>query len=471
MNSLPFSSLPPEMLSAFLRHAHRQLDRPARSRLSDYKPYPKQRAVHDAGARARERLLMAGNQLGKTVAGGCEAAMHATGLYPPWWAGRRFDRPTVAWVAGVTGESTRDNPQRVLLGRPGQIGTGAIPREAIVEVVPGRGIAKLVDMMTVRHRDGGLSRIAFKSYEKGREKWQGETLDWVWFDEEPPLDIYTEGLTRTNVSAGPVWMTFTPLLGMSQTVERFLLAPSADRHVTMMTIDDVGHYSAEERARIAASYPPHEQEARLRGVPTLGSGRIFPVTEESIACDAIIVPKHWPQIGGLDFGWDHPTAAVKLAWDRDADVVYVMQTYRARQATPLIHAGALKPWGAIPWAWPHDGLAHDKSSGEQLAESFRKHGLGLLPAHAAFDDGTTGVEAGLLMMLERMQTGRLKVFRHLADWFEEFRLYHRSDGQVVKLRDDLLSATRYALMCLRFARLASGAAFERQLDYPNLGIA
>ena len=93
---------------------------------------------------ARERLLMAGNQLGKTVAGGFEAAMHATGLYPAWWMGRRFERPTIAWVAGVTGESTRDNPQRILLGRPGQIGTGAIPKDAIVEVVPG-----------ARHRQAG----------------------------------------------------------------------------------------------------------------------------------------------------------------------------------------------------------------------------------------------------------------------------------------------------------------------------
>ena len=116
-----------------------------------------------------------------------------------------------------------------------------------------------------------------------------------------------------------------------------------------MTIDDAEHYTAEERARIAASYPPHEQEARLRGRararlrPHL-SGR----PRRASPATRMPIPRHWPQIGGLDFGWDHPTAAVKLAWDRDADVVYVMQTYRAREATPLIHSGALKPWGAIP---------------------------------------------------------------------------------------------------------------------------
>src|SRR5262249_49937616 len=284
----------------------------------------------------------------------------------------------------------------------------------------------------VRHVGGATSSIAFKSYEQGRQKWQGETLDWVWFDEEPPLDIYTEGLTRTNLVQGPVWMTLTPLLGMSETVARFLLEPCAARHVPSMTIADVEHYTPKQREAIAASYRPHEREARLKGVPAVGSGRIFPVAEESIAIDAVPIAQHWPQIGGLDFGWDHPTAAAKLAWDRDADIVYVTATYRMREATPLIHAGALKPWGSLPWAWPHDGLAHDKTSGEQLAGSYRRHGLNLLAEKAAFEDGSAGVEAGLSVMLERMQTGRLKVFRHLTDWLEEFRLYHRDAGRVVK---------------------------------------
>jgi hypothetical protein len=90
--------------------------------------------------------------------------------------------------------------------------------------------------------------------------------------------------------------------------------------------------------------------------------------------------------------------------------------------------------------------------------------------HAAFEDGTAGVEAGLFAMLERMQTGRFKVFRHLADWFEEFRLYHREDGRVVKLRDDLISATRYGLMCLRHAKTLTRDGFNRPLEYPPSGI-
>lgn len=397
---------------------------------------------------------MAANQVGKTLAGGMEAAMHATGRYPEWWEGRRFDKPTIAWVAGVTGESTRDNPQRVLLGRSGEHGTGAIPKDALVDITPARGVPDLVDTITVKHVSGGISRIGLKSYEKGREKWQGETLDWVWFDEEPPLDIYTEGLTRTNAHQGPVWMTFTPLLGMSETVGMFLLEPTPNRSVTGMTLDDAEHYTPEERAAILAQYPAHEREARIKGIPSLGSGRIFPVTEESIAVEALPIPKHWPVLGGMDFGWDHPFAAVKLAWDRDSDVVYVTATYRARETTPIVHAAALRPWGAkLKWSWPRDGRRETlEGAGVALAKQYREQHLDMLGEHAQFDDGSVSVEAGLMDMLDRMQTGRLKVFKHLADWFEEFRLYHREDGKVVKLRDDLMSATRYALMMLRYAQ-------------------
>jgi hypothetical protein len=107
----------------------------------------------------------------------------------------------------------------------------------------------------------------------------------------------------------------------------------------------------------------------------------------------------------------------------------------------------------VPVAWPHDGLQRDKGgSGEQLAVQYKQQGLNMLKDRATFEDGSNGVEAGLSDMLNRMQSMRFKVFEHLHDWFEEFRLYHRKDGMVVKINDDLMSATRYALMSRRFAR-------------------
>jgi hypothetical protein len=226
------------------------------------------------------------------------------------------------------------------------------------------------------------------------------------------------------------------------------------RHVVSMTIEDVDHYSKEEKDRIIASYPAHEREARTKGIPTMGSGRVFPVPEDQIKAPAIAIPREWPQINGIDFGWDHPFAAVNIAWDRDADCIYVCKTYRQKEATPILHGAAIKAWGSwIPCSWPHDGYQHDKGSGQQLADQYRAQGLNMLHEHATHAKGGNGVEAGLMDMLDRMQTGRLKVFEHLNDWWEEFRLYHRSEGKLVKERDDLMSATRYAVMMLRFAKI------------------
>ncbi len=233
------------------------------------------------------------------------------------------------------------------------------------------------------------------------------------------------------------------------------------KHVTFMTIDDAEHYTPEQRAAIVSAYPEHEREARAKGIPVLGSGRVFPVSEEKIRVEPFPIPAHWSQINGLDFGYDHPFAATNCAWDKDADCFYVCKEYRERAATPLTHSGAIKPWGEwVPCAWPHDGLQHDKGSCEELATQYTKHGLNMLSEHATHPDGGYGVEAGLFEMLERMQTGRWKVFSTCGSWFGEFRLYHREDGKIVKLQDDLISSSRIALMMKRDATVKKSEGWK-----------
>ncbi|MFY9837340.1 MAG: terminase family protein, partial [Xanthobacteraceae bacterium] len=177
----------PDVLSALRAEKDR---RHTTNRLQYYKPYKKQADFHAAGAKFRERICCAGNQLGKTTAGSFEVAYHATGRYPDDWQGKRFDRPTVGWAC--SGEVVKDTVQRLLVGRPGSLGTGAIPKDAILETVTARGIADLMASIKVQHVSGGVSLIGLKSYLAGREPFQGETLDYCWCDEEPPIDIYTE---------------------------------------------------------------------------------------------------------------------------------------------------------------------------------------------------------------------------------------------------------------------------------------
>lgn len=225
-----------------------------------------------------------------------------------------------------------------------------------------------------------------------------------------------------------------------------------------MTIDDAEHYTEEQRQAIIDSYPPHEREARIKGIPSMGSGRVFPVTEEAIVCAPIAIPSHWYQINGLDFGWDHPFAAINCAWDKDADVFYVCKEYAAREATPVTHAASIRPWGEwIPCAWPHDGLQHDKGSGQSLRDQYAGQHLNMLHEKATFEDGGNGVEAGIMEMLDRMQTGRWKVFSTCGGWLAEFRLYHRVDGLIQKLKDDRISASRYAYMMRREAKQGAGS--------------
>ena len=370
---------------------------------------------------------MAGNQLGKTTAGAAEVAMHATGLYPEGWQGRRFDRPTVGWAAGITAETTRDTVQRLLLGRPRGANRGLVPDRLIEKVASVYTMAGATDTVMIRHVTGGLSVLAFKSYEKGRAKWQGESLDYVWFDEEPPADVYSEGLTRISATGGMVFMTFTPLLGMSEVVRRFIGDPSPDRNVTQMTIEDALHIAADERARIVAGYPrtsarrgrwgcrnwaraasfrSRRRPSRSTASPSRGTG---PSSAGSISAGTI----RRRRCGSPSTR--RPTASMSPT------------AYRQAEATPTIHAAILRAWGAgLDWAWPaRRARRTTRARACALAELYREQGLVLLRGHATFEDGSMGVEAGLIEMLERMQSGRWKVFRHLTDWFEEFRLYHR----------------------------------------------
>lgn len=454
----------PQELAATVKKLEALAVQRRNNRLLAFDPYPKQREFFALGASKRERALMAGNQQGKTYAGAGETAYHLTGLYPSWWAGRKFDHPIKAWAAGVSSIMVRDVPQTLLCGphsNPELLGTGLIPKHTI-QGMPNsaRGVSGLFDTIYVEHRTEGIvdgvSALVLKSYEQGREKFQSDTVDWLWLDEEPDEDVYMEALTRTNATGGSLIMTATPLKGMSKVVARYLDDESPDRATIIMGIEDALHISAEERDRIVASYKPHEREARVYGRPLLGEGRIFTVTQEQISEPAMslgAVPPHWFKLWGIDFGIGHAFAAALLAWDKDTDVLHVLEAFKVTDALPIVHADRIKKIAEnVVVAWPHDGNNREKGSGEQLQMSYRNQGLLMRPSHATWETGGYSFEAGVWEMNERMTTGRLKIASHLTPVFDEIAQYHRKKGLVVKLKDDLISAMRIAVMDKRFGR-------------------
>lgn len=228
------------------------------------------------------------------------------------------------------------------------------------------------------------------------------------------------------------------------------------RSVTRMTIMDAFHYTEEKRQEIIAAYPKHTRRARVMGLPAIGAGAVFPIDDEEITCDPFDIPAHWMEIAALDFGWDHPTAAARLVFDRESETFYVVQEYRVKEKTPMQHVEALKGWGReLPFAWGMEGLQTKLSDNpEQTQKTFRRHGLKMLDAHATFSEGGVGVEAGLQQILDLMMIGRFKVFKTCRMFLEEKNSYHRAGKEgvaatIVKVHDDLIDAVRYAFMMRR----------------------
>lgn len=190
--------------------------------------YPKHLEFYEAGKTYRERGAVCANRVGKTLMGSFEATAHLTGIYHHWWPGRVFTRPTRGWVAGKSNETTRDIVQRALLGEV--LGSGPNKRLSGTGMIPGAlldkpkwkaGVADLVDTVRVKHASGGWSLLGFKAYEQGRGSFEGTVQDFIWPDEEPPMDVWTEMVTRTATTNGLLYGTFTPMEGMSETVMLF----------------------------------------------------------------------------------------------------------------------------------------------------------------------------------------------------------------------------------------------------------
>ena len=473
-----------EKVLELLQEKQRRLDT---RRIEQYDPYDYQTRFHTEGQGCPQRILMAANRVGKTYCGAAETAYHLTGNYPEWWKGRRFNKPIRAWAAGESNDTTRDIIQKELFGNPQdptKKGTGAVPLDNIVETVRKPGVPNAFSSVLVKHGSGGNSQISFKAYEQGFEKFMGEAIDVVWLDEEPKQEIFSQCITRTADTDGIVYMTFTPERGMTSVVSAFMNELKPGQSLITATWDDVDHLDEKTKEQLLAVYSPAERDMRSKGIPVFGSGLVFPVSEEDIVCEDFDLPEHFSRLAAIDFGFDHPTAISWVAFDADNDIIYVYDEYRRSKETPLTHAAALNgrtPF--IPVAFPHDGLQHDKGSGIQLAQQYRDLGVYMLPEHFTNPpaegklNGNNSIEAGISEMLQRFETGRLQIFESCTETMEEMRLYHRKNGKVVPIKDDLISAMRYAVLSVeRFGEKLKNKThyrkygFEQEIKYSSAGI-
>jgi len=415
--------------------------------------YPKHMEFMAAGKDFRQRAIIAANRTGKTLMGACEMTYHLTGNYPKWWKGRVFKAPIEAWAASVNNESTKNILQYELLGDPAVPGSGLIPSSAIKKIIKKPGVADAVETVYVEYKSGGLSRLDFKSYEQERKGFQGTKKQVIWLDEEPKdYSIYTECLTRTmdKFEPGMIYCTFTPLFGLSKVVLSFLpdgLLPrggvsseAPHKFVTQVSWEEVPHLSDTQKEEILATYSRHERDARSKGIPSLGSGAIYPFTEDTFLVEPFKIPVWWPRAYGLDVGWNR-TAAVWIAQDPDDGCFYVYSEHYLSEATPVINASAIKGRGEwIIGSIDPASRGKSQADGRTLFDLYEKEGLDLEVAD-------NSVEAGIMKVFQLFEVGQLKVFSTCHNFLNEMRIYRRDEkGQIIKKKDHLMDALRY-VMC------------------------
>lgn len=424
---------------------------------------------HKVGRTKRERLQLSANRIGKTKSGAMEVAFHMTGLYPDWWEGRRFNHPVLVWTGSPTNETSREVVQKELLGGLDKEnkGTGTIPRNLIYgnPKTKQAGVSGVVDSFKVRHISGGISECILKTYEQGWRKWQGSKPHVVMCDEEPEDNdvqgrIPSEVSTRVLTVRGIVIWTFTPLLGQTKLILKFMNTTSNSLWMGNAGWDDAPHLGIKEKQELMADYPNHEIQARTQGVPMLGEGAIFKVPENELIVRPFQIPDYFARIKGVDFGIDHPASVVDIAWDRDKDVIYVTRAWRKSDVDISTHAeviNQINPW--VPVSWPHDGAMRERSSGREIMQIYKTKNVKFLSRSARYENDKGGSQPQwpiIKDIQEREENGGIKYFSSCTELLEERRNYHTKGGKIVPVRDDTLKALFYAVMMKRFSMTQRG---------------
>lgn len=424
-----------------------------------YKPHAKQLLFHEAGLTAKERLFLAGNRTGKTFCASGEGSIHLTGNYPNDWGGYRYKEPINMWVASLSREATRDILQKqYYLGDPSSGKKGLISENLIVNKTYGAGVTGFVDTVWVKHASGGVSTVSFKSYDQGREKFQGTEKHLIHLDEEPPRDVYEECLMRTMATRenfhGMMMLTMTPLMGMTDMVLHFTQKKDGDKRSQGMvdghkfyvvaTWDDNPHLPNKEKEILRESISAHELEAREKGIPSLGSGMVYPIAESLITGDPFEIPEFWPRGFAIDFGWSpSPTAAVFFAHDRDNNHLYAYAEYATCSLTPQQHALELMKQGAdwMPGVYDPAGQISSQKDGAKLVNLYREAGIRNLSA------ANNSKEIGVQTVLQKMQQGKLTIFKTLNKTLTELRMYSRDEEGIIKKGNDHhMDCIRYFIM-------------------------
>ena len=407
--------------------------------------YPKHIAFMNAGSKYAERMFSAGNQTGKTSTILTEATYHLTGNYPSWFEGKRFRNPVVGIIGAKSWEMIRDGIQSKLLGDVEE-GTGIIPKSKMVKTVSAPGTPGAYSQIHVKHNTGGVSKLMFKTYESGQTSWESMTVDFCFMDEEPPMDIYTEAAMRTLAKDGTIAIGFTPDSGLTDTVLQFFKDGDFTRgvkegkYIAMVGWDDVPHLPEDRKKALLATIPDYLKEAKTKGIPYLGTGRIFPFDIYQFQCDPFRIPDHWDRWFGFDVGIKN-TAAIWVAYDENNETYYVYDEYYSHDQLAPLHASAIKAKG--DWIHgvmdPYLGISRG-NEGKRYIDLYERERLLVHLVERNY------IESGIEQLKTLFINQRVKIFNHCQKLVNQMNIWHRNEkGKIADTPDDLIDAFRYAI--------------------------
>lgn len=447
------------------------------NQLKYFRPFEHQVKFFNTGGKNR-RGVLAANRIGKTVSTCFETACHLTGIYPDWWPenAKRFNHPVNVMVAGEGWTQVALVLQKELLGTndikiTNDIGTGAIPRDAIVFDTMRNDGANCMGV-EIRHSSGANSYLLFANYTQEVRQMQGFKLNLAVFDEQPPDDFFSEIVTRTATTQGQVLCSFTPLKGLNGLVSKFWNWEDGYEHIRV-SWDDVPEYDPwgepfllmETRRQLERDYLPHEREARIAGKPVMGKGAVFQI-------------RNWPtyktgeydlrniqglhRVIALDLGLVNDKTVISLMYwhptEREAWLHTQIVVKGVEEANPMNYINHLmrpEVFGT-PIVLPSDASTQGRytMSSQSIRELFEQYELnvyGEAIMNPPDDQGrrTNHKAYGVNIMRQMLEMGTLHVNENCQEFLREAQNYFVDEKGRFSDPDDCIDSARYALLgCL-----------------------
>ena len=420
-----------------------------KNRLLYYKPHAKQEAFHNCTK--RNRWVFGGNRSGKTECGAVEAVWLARGNHPY----KKNKEGVFGWVVSVSNQVQRDVAQSKILD---YLNPDWIVDISMISGKSSNPKGGVVDFIVIKNVFGSTSRIGFKSCEAGREKFQGASLDFVWFDEEPPEDIYFECKMRVLDRDGELFGTMTPLLGLTFIYNKIYLNEDGDTEVwhTAMEWADNPHLNQAEVIKVSATMSDSELASRRFGKFSSSKGLVYYEFDESVhVIEPFEIPLEWYDTLSIDPGLNNPLSCHWYAVDGDGIVYVIAEHYKAGETIDY-HAKAIKAQcERLNWPLAVGGRYEaliDSAAGQRtlassksVVELFFDKGIAVNPR--VNKDIFAGIASVKSYLVGEGYGPKLYIFNTCKELIKEIKGYFWASGDSPQKKDDhALDELRYYLM-------------------------